>query len=84
MPDYAKVLSGPGKFSVVQLPSRNYPGLVIQGDTLEIIIQRLDLIRKYFEDGDREEFLYELNDIRDELFGALSLYRRVCRESGIA
>ena len=70
-----------GNNAVLQLPNRNYPGVVVQGDSLLNLTRAAESLlnrAKSFDDEDltdeAEEVYFGLNDILDEL-------KRVARES---
>lgn len=73
--DKADLLGGSGNYAAVQLPGRNFPGVLIQGDTLQTILQNLDILRNRFEDlieggetGENvDEIKLELEDLKDQL-----------------
>ena len=49
MDDVAKLLSKPTNYAVVQLPGRSYPGTVIQGDSLQTLVLRLQEVRQMLD-----------------------------------
>ncbi|MES0812215.1 hypothetical protein ABLO27_22190 [Roseibium sp. SCPC15] len=73
-----KLLSRPNNFAVVQLPDRQFPGVVVQGDTLNAIIGDLELSLTSSEGPELIDDLIEtLDDARDA-------YEAVCSKEGIS
>jgi signal transduction histidine kinase len=83
MKDTVELLSRPVNFAVVQLPGRNFPGVVVQGDTLNGLVQRLGEMAQMLERGELDDLAGELSDIREQLSEALANYDHVCAERGI-
>ena len=79
-----ELLSPPVNFAVVQLPGRNYPGVVIQGDSLNILVNRIKSMSKLLSDGDTENLSEELKDVQEELCGVLCHYELICKNRNIS
>ncbi len=47
-----KLLTLPTNFAVVQLPERSFPGVVVQGDTLNSIVESLTNMQLLLTEGD--------------------------------
>jgi Family of unknown function (DUF6959) len=77
------LLSPPINFAVVQLTSRKFPGVVVQGDTLHSLVNRVNELLGLLRSGDTEEVSAGLEDISDQLTDAMKHYERVCTERGI-
>jgi hypothetical protein len=77
------LLSPPINFAVVQLPERNFPGVVVQGDTLHSLLRQVERMKRSLDKGDLEELSDEIEDVREQLFGAQAHFERVCMERGI-
>lgn len=84
MTDSAKLLSAPVNFAVVQLPERQYPGVVVQGDTLGALVDQLGRMRALLHAGDLDELAEEIEEMGDQLSSALSFYKSVCEERSIS
>jgi len=80
MSDEAALLSPPTNFAVVHLPGRRFPGVVMQGDTLNAAVISLEAVRSEIHD---DELIAELNMVLDQLFDARTYYEKVCLEKGI-
>lgn len=78
------LLSPPVNFAVVQLPERNYPGVVVQGDTLHSLLQQVGQMERLLGAGDLEELSGEVADLKAQLSDALRYFERICAERGIA
>ena len=80
----AKLLSAPVNFAVVQLPERQYPGVVVQGDTLAGLVGQLARMKTLLTAGDIDELAGEIEDMEDKLSAALSFYKSVCAKHSIS
>jgi hypothetical protein len=69
-------------FAVIRIPSRRYPGLLIQGDSLAGIVGELEEAIRLF-DTDRDESLGCLELAINELRWRLKAYREVCSSNSI-
>ncbi len=77
-------LFGPPKnFAVVQMVGRNFPGVVVQGDTLHSLVKQLLEMQNLLKIGDLEELAGEIESMREELAEALCNYEIVCLERNI-
>ena len=83
MSENATLLSPPANFAVVQLPSRNYPGIIVQGDTMKSILVQMKTIVDLMNSGESDEALEELEDIREMLASSLAHYEYVCATNNI-
>lgn len=77
------LLSPPRNFAVVHLPECNYPGVVVQGDTLHSLICELQEMQELQHAGEYNDLEDALADIRGRLADALQGYEAVCAERGI-
>jgi hypothetical protein len=84
MDGIAKLLTDPENYAVVQLPGRQFPGVVFQGDSIHALVSQLkgalDAARKYADD----ELNAELEDALELLSGAEGKLRSVCEHEGVA
>jgi hypothetical protein len=81
-----ELLSEPVNFAVVQLPERNYPGVVIQGDTLNGLVRRLEEMSNLVKSNrpeDLEDLTAEIQMLREQLSTARDYYEATCTERGI-
>ena len=77
-----EVLSEASNLAVVRMPGRKFPGVVIQGDSLSILVSAAEIIRANAPAGD--EVLREAaEELCRLLTGRLTHYEKVLRENGI-
>lgn len=76
-----EVFANETNFAVLRIPDRQFPGVLIQGDSLAAIIGELKGAVEFF-DSDREESLGCLKLGLDQLTWRLDAYNRVCNENG--
>ena len=84
MSEFAELLSPATNHAVVQLPGRRFPGVVLQGDSLHILVKNLQRLREAAaKHGDAE-----LDDgfacLCEQLTGVSSHFEAVCRSRGLA
>lgn len=85
MSETAKLLTPPTNYAVVQLPGRQFPGVVFQGDSLNTLVNNLSRVLDQFRDpGQVAAALEELEIIRDDLAEIRGGYERVLEQQGIA
>ena len=77
------LLSSPGKFAVVHLPERKHRGLVLQGDTLRTLQQQAQRMRRLLDTGELQDLADEIDDLKEQLQGAVSYFEQVCSERGL-
>lgn len=80
MTDFATLLSPATNFSVVQLPGRKFPGVVVQGDTLNSLVSSIQRIEQSCADACAKD---ELGLILEQLTEAKEFYELVCKNRGI-
>jgi len=66
-----------------QLCRRRFPGVVVQGDTLNGLVRNLKDMSRLLDKGDLEQLAAGLMLVTEPLLGALQHYERVCTERGI-
>ncbi|MGM4917625.1 DUF6959 family protein [Tardiphaga sp. 813_E8_N1_3] len=79
----AQLLSPQHNFAVVQLPQRQFPGVVIQGDTLNGLVGQLARMKSLLAAGDLQELASEIDDMSDLLASALTSYTLTCANNSI-
>ena len=67
-------------FAVMRHPGRNFPGSLIQGDSLSILCHAADAVRRELERGDLEEAIDELEMLRELLWDRLKHYQAVLED----
>ena len=81
--ELAKVLSSQPNVAVVQLPSRQYPGSVIQGDTLfSLLSDMLDILEELRDQPGSEAFHVAFS-VAQSLEARLVHYVSTCEANGI-
>ena len=84
MTDQVTLLSRPANFAVVQLTERKFPGVVVQGDTLNALVNRLHQLALLLDSGELEDLRDGIADMKEVLAEARTHYEAVCSEYGIA
>ncbi len=77
-----KILDASSNATVVQLSWRKFPGIVIQGDSLSILLSQIEYVKKHLGDRD-EELLGEIENLYDQLKGLSVHYENVLTKNGI-
>jgi hypothetical protein len=84
MDTIVKLLTDPTNYAIVQLPGRNFPGVVFQGDSVHALIAQvkntIDLAGKYSD----QDLDAELKDILDLLLGVENKLKSVCDREDIS
>lgn len=83
MTDSVKLLSRPTNYAIVQLPERAYPGVVFQGDSLNILNGRLHQVLQLLSDGQSNEASEEIKEIYKNLLAVQLTYEKTCETHGI-
>ncbi|WP_425514205.1 DUF6959 family protein [Deinococcus aestuarii] len=69
---------------IFQRPDRGYPSVSIQGDSLALLLSRIQSAIKQLESGQwDEEGEYDLEFVRDTLLGLWSIYQQNGLQDGI-
>ncbi|MEL6893509.1 MAG: hypothetical protein AAFP84_18095 [Actinomycetota bacterium] len=71
-----EVLTEQHNFAVIKLPSRRYPGVVLQGDSLAILVHDLLGVREALERSDIDVAVDGLADVVERLQEVKSSYER--------
>jgi Family of unknown function (DUF6959) len=83
MQQVAELLSPPINIAVVQLPERKFPGVVVQGDTLNRFVMQLTRMRELLAANQLTELAEEIEDLEDQLADMRTRYQSVCGSHGI-
>jgi hypothetical protein len=78
-----ELLSPPTNYAVVQLPERNFPGVVVQGDTLNALMRQTKRMSKLLSAGQVDELAAELLDMSEQLSEAVTQYESICGARGL-
>ena len=81
-----EVFSETSNYAVVKPPGRNFPGSVIQGDSLSILCSEAKAIAEQVRQlkVQDEEFLYLVQEHQEKLLGRLLHYQKVLAEHGVS
>ena len=79
----AKILAVGANGAVVQLPERKYPGIVVQGDSLSILVSNVEKLRRNIAKKDEVEIVASLEMIERHLKERLEFYENVLAKHGI-
>jgi hypothetical protein len=80
--DEIEVLSDETNFAVVRMPGRQYPGIVVQGDSLLFLTGHAkDAYERAKKIGD-EKLVFRTGNILAKLEEYLEHYSNICRDSG--
>lgn len=80
----AELLSPPRNYAVVQLPERKYPGVVMQGDSLNILKKQAEQMGRLLGAMELDELAGEIEYLIAQLSEVQTHYERVCAERNIA
>lgn len=83
MTSHATMLTPPFNFAFVQMPDRNYPGVVFQGDTLHSMTTQVAQMQRLLAKQDLAELGDEIEVLLHDLSAIQASYERVCSEQGI-
>jgi hypothetical protein len=83
MSNELKLLSPARNYAIVQLPGRNHPGVVVQGDTLNAMVKSLSSSMHLLQTGQLSELSDELDNMLSELQEALKNFEMVCGQQGL-
>jgi hypothetical protein len=73
----AQILEVGSNGAVVQLPERKFPGVVIQGDSLSILVSEVEELRRSLEKNEESEAIASLDLIERHLKERLAFYESV-------
>jgi len=79
----AKLLTPATNYAVVQLPKRAFPGVVFQGDSLHVILQKVSEARRHMAANRDEDALDIITDLETEFSEYLKRFEQACLENKI-
>jgi hypothetical protein len=83
--DAAKILLVGSNGAVVHLPGRQFPGIVIQGDTLATITRSLmDVREQVARIAGQDEAVGELDIVLEQLYARVALYETALEHHGFS
>lgn len=82
MPQIAvDLLTDQGNNAVVRLPGRTYPGVVVQGDTLAILLENLQEVKALIGAKQNDDASDALDGVIEDLLDIKLRYDKACSES---
>ncbi len=78
------LLTDPTNYAVVQLPGRNFPGVVFQGDSIHALVAQLKDAIGIAEKHSDDDLNAELSDLLELFAGVENKLKSVCAREGIA
>ena len=78
-----EIYSDRSNAAIMRHPGRNFPGVLVQGDTLSILSGRADWLCKNLRGKVGGEAYQELNDLKNALQGLLSHYKETLAAHGM-
>jgi hypothetical protein len=78
----AEVLGSAGNYALVQLPSRRYPALSIQGDSLKCLQESVRELAAAIGSGDVEEVSHPLREVVEQITGMVESYEVLSARAG--
>jgi hypothetical protein len=79
-----KMLSDASNYVVLHTPGREYPGLVLQGDSLRRLARLAEQVYALARQSGNATLQEEAEDLRDELKDRALFYEKVLDEHGLA
>lgn len=78
-----EVYSEASNFAIVRVPSRRFPGCVVQGDSLSILLADAKTILEKVKDSDDEDLVYSAQELVELLQARLDHYEKVLAEHNL-
>ena len=78
-----KLLEAGNNLAVAQYSERNYPGVVIQGDTLRILLDEIEELGDEISSGDYEAVKGIADGLQERLVDILRYYEDVLERNGM-
>ena len=83
MTKHVELFSPSANYAVVQLPDRKFPGVVVQGDSLNELVRDISAMAELLSANRLEDLRDEIDYMRDKLTEVLGHYEQVCVARGI-
>jgi len=80
---HIELLTEAHNFAIVQMEGRRFPGVVFQGDSLQVLINQIELIESMSRKHSDLDLSEEIADVLELLRDVRSAYEEVCREKGL-
>lgn len=68
---------------IVQLPTRNFPSIVLQGDTFYSIYKSIQGLKKNVAPNTAKELFEDIDDLENRFKNILNVYEKVLAENNI-
>ena len=78
-----EIFSDASNSAIMRHPGRSFPGVLIQGDSLNSYVSLLEDALRELSSGDREEGLECVDEVREILSGHLAHYADVLSHHGV-
>jgi hypothetical protein len=82
-PVEAELFTSGGNGAIVRLPGRRFPGVLVQGDSLSVLLSMAETVETLLAAGRTPEAAEGLGDLADSLGSMLRDYEAVLREHGM-
>lgn len=76
------VLSETVNCPVVQMPGRKFPGVVLQGDSLRILLDSAEEVQQLCSSGSNADLSLAVASLREKLAGYVASYEKAMTEAG--
>jgi len=76
-------LTDQGNYTVIRLPGRKFPGVLVQGDSLSILVANLRQSRDRLQQGEHEDGIGWLIQVLDDLEAVQRTYEAALTEHSI-
>lgn len=81
--ELVEILSDTSNSAVIRHPNRNFPGSLIQGDSLHALICNVNEAKQELESGNLEEVSDILEGILEDLHERMDIYKAALKENNI-
>ena len=78
-----EIYSEDSNFAIIRVPSRRFPGCVVQGDSLSILLGNAKTVWEKVKDSRDEDLVGSAQELVESLRARLDYYERVLTEHGI-
>jgi hypothetical protein len=78
-----EMLSEESNCPVVKAPGRKFPGIILQGDSLKQLYDSAIEISELSKDGNHDDLLAALDNLKERLKGFLAAYERAMSTNGL-
>lgn len=79
----AELLDTQGDYSLIKWEGRRFPGLLIQGDTLSILVSDIREVRDLLNEHDVDEALFATNELLTRMTRIQQAYEVMISSAGV-